>query len=70
MNAPIPTNGEAAPTQILIVLDANGNLRVSHPPNKIIALGMIAAAQAVITGNVPAPPTIVPVAKFIPPPNR
>ncbi len=69
MNEPIPTNGEAV-QQILIVLDANGGLRVSHPPNKIVSLGMLAAAQSVILGTVPAPPTIVPVAKFIPPPKR
>ena len=67
MNEPVQPNGEPI-QQIIIALDSKGALHVNHPPNKIVALGMLAAAQAVIINSaVQAAPTIIPVSNFTPP---
>jgi hypothetical protein len=64
MNEPPTQNGDSA-QQIVITLDLAGNLSVTCPQNKIIALGMMAAAQHVIIGR-PAASSIVPVKRNIP----
>jgi len=58
-------NGDGA-QQIIITLDIAGNLSVTCPPNKILALGMMAAAQHVIIGRPANQPSIVPVKRIIP----
>lgn len=55
-------NGEH---QVVIVLDVTGNLTVTAPANKIIAFGMLTAAQHVLIGMKPAGP-ILPVKRIIP----
>ena len=65
MNALPQTNGEGA-QQIVITLDLAGNLNVNCPQNKIVALGMLAAAQAVILAMPIQRQTILPVKQIIP----
>ncbi len=64
MNEP-PVNGEGG-QQIIIYLDAVGNLNVTcSTPNKIISLGMMAAAQHIIIGMQPSSP-VLPIRRIIP----
>ncbi len=62
---PLPqTNGDGA-QQIVIVLAMDGSLTVNAPVNKIIALGMLSAAKAVIVSQ-PMQQTILPVKRILP----
>ena len=57
-------NGDGA-ARIVITLDLQGNLTVNHPPNKIVALGMLAAAEAIIIRTAQPKPVILPVKRIV-----